>query len=96
MQSLLQVLLNVIEWQMPIEHAVDQPRFGSSNFPGTGGEVNRSPGVLFIENRVSAAVVKDLQGRGHIVRSWGNWNYLHRLADADVPGSADRPPRRGG
>ena len=75
-QSLLQILLNVIEWQMPIEHAVDQPRFGSGNFPGTGGEVNRSPGVLFIENRISAAVVKELQSRGHVMRSWGVWNYL--------------------
>jgi gamma-glutamyltranspeptidase/glutathione hydrolase len=75
-QSLLQVLLNVIEWQMPIEHAVDQPRLGSSNFPGTGGEVNRTPGVLFIENRISEAVVKELESRGHIVRSWGSWNYL--------------------
>jgi gamma-glutamyltranspeptidase/glutathione hydrolase len=75
-QSLLQILLDVIEWQMPIEHAVDQPRFGSSNFPGTGGEVNRNPGVMFMENRISAAVVKDLTSRGHIVRSWGNWNYL--------------------
>jgi gamma-glutamyltranspeptidase/glutathione hydrolase len=75
-QSLLQVMLNVIEWQMPIEHAVDQPRLGSSNFPGTGGEVNRTPGVLFIENRISEAVVKDLESRGHIVRSWGSWNYL--------------------
>lgn len=74
-QSLLQVLLNVIEWQMPIEHAVDQPRFGSSNFPGTGGEVNRSPGVLFMENRISAAVVKELESRGHVMRSWGGWNY---------------------
>lgn len=75
-QSLLQILLNVIEWQMPIEHAVDQPRFGSSNFPGTGGEVNRSPGVLMIESRVSEAVVKELEKRGHVVRSWGPWNYL--------------------
>jgi gamma-glutamyltranspeptidase / glutathione hydrolase len=75
-QSLLQILVDVIDWQMPIEHAVDQPRFGSGNFPGTGGDLNRNPGVLFIENRISAAVVKDLQARGHIVRSWGNWNYL--------------------
>jgi gamma-glutamyltranspeptidase/glutathione hydrolase len=75
-QSLLQVLLDVIEWNMPIEHAVDQPRFGSGNFPGTGGEVNRSPGVLFLENRISAAVVKQLESRGHVMRSWGGWNYL--------------------
>jgi gamma-glutamyltranspeptidase/glutathione hydrolase len=89
-QSLLQVLLNVIEWQMPIEHAVDQPRFGSSNFPGTGGEVNRSPGVLFLENRISAAVVKDLEGRGHVMRSWGAWNYL-----TGSPTVTFRDPRTG-
>ena len=31
--------------------------------------------VSVIENRVSAAVVKDLEGRGHVMRSWGGWNY---------------------
>jgi gamma-glutamyltranspeptidase/glutathione hydrolase len=75
-QSLLQVFLDIVDWQMPIEHAVDQPRFGSSNFPGTGGEVNRTPGVLFLENRISGSVVKELENRGHVMRSWGSWNYL--------------------
>lgn len=74
-QSLLQIMLNVIEWQMPIEHAVDQPRFGSSNFPGTGSEINRGPGVLMLESRVPAATVQELQKRGHVMRSWGAWNY---------------------
>ena len=74
-QILLQVLLNVIEWQMPIEHAVDQPRFGSYNFPGTGGEVNREPGVLRIEARILKEVVDALEEMGHDVRSWGEWNY---------------------
>ena len=55
---------------------MDQPRFGSSNFPGTGGEVNRNPGVMFLQNRISAAVVKNLESRGHIMESWGGWNYL--------------------
>ena len=31
--------------------------------------------VSVIENRVSAAVVKDLEGRGHVMRSWARWNY---------------------
>ena len=75
-QSLLQVMLNVMEWQMPIEHALDQPRLGSSNFPPTGSEVNRTPAVLFLESRISESVVKDLESRGHVMRSWGPWNYL--------------------
>ncbi|MGH7554648.1 MAG: gamma-glutamyltransferase, partial [Longimicrobiales bacterium] len=74
-QALLQVLLNVIEFGIPLEHAVDQPRFGSSNFPGTGGEINQSPAVLLMEDRVSAAIVTDLRAMGHDVRSWGGWNY---------------------
>jgi gamma-glutamyltranspeptidase/glutathione hydrolase len=74
-QILLQVLLNVIEWQMPIEHAVDQPRFGSSNFAATGSEVNRAPGVLAIEAGLPAATLKELERRGHVVRPWGHWNY---------------------
>ena len=40
LQALLQVFLNVVVWGMSPEQALDQPRFGSYNFPGTGSEVN--------------------------------------------------------
>ena len=43
LQSLLQVFLNVVVWGMSPEQALDQPRFGSYNFPGTGSEVNEQP-----------------------------------------------------
>ena len=36
LQSLLQVFLNVVVWGMSPEQALDQPRFGSYNFPAPG------------------------------------------------------------
>ena len=76
LQAILQALLNVIVWDMSPEHALDQPRFGSQNFPTTGSEVNRTPARLNLEDRIPAATADALRARGHDVRSWGLWSYL--------------------
>lgn len=75
LQAILQVLLNVIVWDMSPEHAVDQPRFGSDNFPTTGNEANRTPGQLSLEDRIPAETADALRARGHDVHAWGLWNY---------------------
>ena len=75
LQSLLQVFLNVVVWGMSPEQALDQPRFGSYNFPGTGSEVNLNPAVLNVEDRVPAETVEALRAMGHDVRPWGLWNW---------------------
>ena len=69
LQASLQVLLNVIVWDMPPEHALDQPRFGSQNFPATGTAVNRTPARLNLEARIPAETADALRGLGHDVRS---------------------------
>ena len=75
MQCLLQVFLNVVVWGMSPEQAVDQPRFGSYNFPPTGSEVNLNPAVLYMEDRIPAETAEALRAMGHDVRSWGLWNW---------------------
>jgi len=75
MQSLLQVFLNVVVWGMSPEQAVDQPRFGSYNFPGTGTEVNQNPAVLKLEARIPSETFDALTALGHDVQSWGLWNW---------------------
>ena len=75
LQSLLQVFLNVVVWGMSPEQAVDQPRFGSYNFPGTGTGVNLNPAVLYMEDRIPAETAEALRAMGHDVRSWGLWNW---------------------
>ena len=75
LQSLLQVFLNVVVWGMSPEQALDQPRFGSYNFPGTGSGVNDNPAVLNLEDRIPAETAEALRALGHDVRSWGRWNW---------------------
>ncbi len=74
-QSLLQVFLNVVVWGMSPEQALDQPRFGSYNFPGTGTEVNLNPAVLKVEDRIPSETVDVLVQMGHDVQHWGLWNW---------------------
>ena len=74
-QSLLQVFLNVVVWGMSPEQAVDQPRFGSYNFPGTGTEVNENPALIRLEERIPPETFEALRQMGHNVESWGLWNW---------------------
>ncbi len=75
MQALLQVILNVIVWGMSPEQALDQPRFGSYNFPGTGSEVNQTPAQLKLEGRIPSETARALAGLGHDVQFWGLWDW---------------------
>ena len=74
LQSLLQVFLNVVVWGMSPQQAVDQPRFGSYNFPLTGSEINRNPAGLRLEERIPVETFDALRVLGHDVEWWGSWN----------------------
>jgi gamma-glutamyltranspeptidase/glutathione hydrolase len=75
MQALLQVILNVVVWGMSPEQALDQPRFGSYNFPGTGTELNLTPALLKIEDRIPSETAQALARMGHDIAHWGLWNW---------------------
>ncbi len=75
LQAILQVFLNVVIWGMSPEQALDQPRFGSYNFPITGHEVNETPGRLALEERIPKETFEALERLGHQVESWGLWNW---------------------
>jgi gamma-glutamyltranspeptidase/glutathione hydrolase len=75
LQAILQVFLNVVVWRMSPEQALDQPRFGSYNFPITGHEVNENPGKLCLEERIPRETFDALEKLGHRVESWGLWNW---------------------
>ena len=74
LQSLLQVFLNVVVWGMSPEQALDQPRFGSYNFPTTGNDINRNPAGLLLEDRIPGQTAEALRDLGHDVGWWGLWN----------------------
>jgi len=90
MQALLQVILNVIVWEMSPESALDQPRFGSYNFPATGSEINHNPAKLKLEDRIPLQSAEALLDLGHDVEPWGLWNWR-----AGAPTVSYSEPRSG-
>lgn len=70
-QALVQVFLNIVEWGMSPQQALDQPRFGSYNFPATGKEINFHSAQISLEDRIPKETAEELRKRGHDVRSWG-------------------------
>lgn len=63
----LQVLLNVIEFDMDIQEATDAVMFQIFDFPSSFYQHASRPGVLKIEDRVSTAVIEGLEKLGHTV-----------------------------
>ncbi|MBX6342594.1 MAG: gamma-glutamyltransferase, partial [Thermomicrobiaceae bacterium] len=59
-QSMLQVFLNIVEFGMDPQEAIEQPRFGTFNYPESFWPHTYRPGLLQVEERVPAAVVDAL------------------------------------
>jgi gamma-glutamyltranspeptidase/glutathione hydrolase len=75
LQAILQIFLSVVVWGLSPEQAVDQPRFGSYNFPGTGHEVNEHPAVLKLEGRFPEETSEALRKKGHAIEPWELWDW---------------------
>lgn len=69
-QAMLQVYLNVVEFGMPLQQAIEAPRLGSFNFPNSFAPHQYLPGRLCLENRIDPATVAELRARGHDVQLW--------------------------
>lgn len=70
-QAQFQVLLNVLEYGMGIQEAIEAPRMAlaaAPNFYREGAEI-----TIRMEGRVDAAVIEDLRRRGHRVEVTGGW-----------------------
>jgi gamma-glutamyltranspeptidase/glutathione hydrolase len=99
-QSLLQVLLNIIEFGLNVQEAVEAPRFQTLHFVSSFDDHRFNPGVLNLEDRISGPVVDDLRARGHKVTiqpAFGNPSaptvVMFRGDTGVIDGGAD--PRRG-
>lgn len=73
-QGLLQVLLNVLEFDLNIQAAVEEPRFYTRHLVNTFYSKAFNPGVVEIENRIAAKVRNELAGRGHKVETKEGWS----------------------
>ena len=69
----LQVFLNLVDFDMEVQEAIEAPRFSSVHFPSSFYPHGARPGVLRLEGRVAEAVRAELGRRGHIVEIEDDW-----------------------
>jgi len=73
-QALLQVLLNILEFGMSPQEAVESPRFQSSHFYNSFGYHEFTPGKVSIEGRIPHATIQKLSELGHLVQPAADWS----------------------
>jgi gamma-glutamyltranspeptidase/glutathione hydrolase len=73
-QSMLQVLLNVIEFNMNAQQAVEAPRFETRHLVYSFDNHSMVPGDLKIDERMSAGSFQDLAARGHKIGTRTRWS----------------------
>ena len=73
-QTLVQILLNIVEYGMNVQEAVEAPRFQTLHFVSSFDDHRFNPGVLNLEDRISKDVATALASRGHKVESGAAWS----------------------
>jgi len=75
-QALLQVLLNVIEFGMNPQEAVEAARFDTQHYVSSFDDHEFLPGSLNVESRVNLKTIQELSEKGHKVKVQGEWGTL--------------------
>jgi gamma-glutamyltranspeptidase/glutathione hydrolase len=75
-QALLQVLLNIIEFGMNPQEAVEAPRFDTQHYVSSFDDHEFLPGSLTLESRVGVKTIQELSQKGHKVKVQGEWGTL--------------------
>jgi gamma-glutamyltranspeptidase/glutathione hydrolase len=70
----MQTLINVVDFGMNIQEAIEAPRWSSRAFPASPWPHTMYPGDLSVESRVPAAVQEVLKSRGHKLTVEGPWS----------------------
>jgi gamma-glutamyltranspeptidase / glutathione hydrolase len=97
-QAMLQVLLNMIDFGMSPQEAVEAPRFQTEHFYSSFAGHDFNPGKLALEGRIPRATAEKLTALGHRVTVTADWSnssaptVIWREAGV-LHGGAD--PRRG-
>jgi gamma-glutamyltranspeptidase / glutathione hydrolase len=99
-QALLQVLLNIVEFGMNPQEAVEAPRFDTQHYVSSFDDHEFLAGVLNVESRIPKATIAELESRGHKLKVQEAWGTLSSptVIMYDVQSgvsSAGADPRRG-
>ena len=70
----MQTLINLIDFGMNIQQAIEAPRWSSRSFPASPFPHTMYPGDLSVESRIPEATRQDLIARGHKLRVEPPWS----------------------
>ena len=69
----MQTLMNVVDFGMNIQEAIEAPRWATRSFPASPFPHTMYPGEMSVEQRVPESVRTALTARGHKLRVGGAW-----------------------
>jgi gamma-glutamyltranspeptidase/glutathione hydrolase len=72
-QWTLQFFLNVVDFGMPLQEAIEAPKFSSRHFPSSTYPHTAAPGLLRLEGRIPYDVQRALQAKGHELALQPDW-----------------------
>jgi gamma-glutamyltranspeptidase/glutathione hydrolase len=72
-QSMVQLFLNVVEFGMEVQEAIEAPRVSTWGFPNSFWPHAYNPGLVGVEGRIDSEVVEALRKRGHAVEVWDDF-----------------------
>ena len=95
---MLQVLLNMLVFEMAPQQAAEAPRFQTEHFYSSFAFHEFVPGRVALEGRLSKTAIDGLKAKGHRVEVKGDWSNgsaptVIKIGDGVLEGAAD--PRRG-
>lgn len=99
-QAMLQMFLNMVEFGMNAQQAVEAPRFATYSFPDSFEPHAYRPNLLTLESRLPKSVGDQLAARGHVVQWWPQFTWragamctIHKTPDDGLM-FAGADPRR--
>ena len=89
-QQILLVLLNIIDFNMDVQAAIEAPRVNSLHPQSSFDDHRAQPGVLEVELTVAPAVIEELKSRGHVVRLRGAYGISTGIVAAGMDPATGR------
>ena len=76
----LQTLVNVIDFGMNVQQAIEAPRWSTHSFPSSPFPHTMVPGAMSVEGRIPEATQKELMARGHKLQVDPPWSLASSAA----------------
>jgi gamma-glutamyltranspeptidase/glutathione hydrolase len=89
-QQILLVLLNIIDFGMDVQAAIEAPRVNSLHPQSSFDDHRAQPGVLEVERTLAPQVIEELRSRGHVLRLRGAYGISTGIVAAGIDPATGR------